>query len=378
MGRFRPWTRRRAVTLLTLSRKDEPPKDVSTGLQLPAPSATPTAPTASDYRSLLVKHRRTQLQNIRANVQRLAETYDRAADIIVDRVRALPDTVDRNGIGWLKAQLTAMRGIREELERLRNDYGHLLDLTMISSAQDAADREAEVARLVGANPDPRLYTTAERSMTLSTGTSVSVEFGTLAKEAVESVANRYYRDGLKLSDRLWNLSVLTRQAVENTIAAGLASGESSRDIAKRLQSVLQSEGVDTPLYRTMRIARSETNNAFKNAHLRSVIDPVTGGMKSYILGIRWSLSTSHKDADMCDLYAAHDEGLGPGIYRPDTLPVSHPQCMCYTSSVLSEFPEVGLNEMEPDTSAVPESMVAYYAETIQDPVAIARLAQVGK
>lgn len=334
-------------------------------------------PTAAEYRAILVKHRRTQLQHTRENLQRLAQSYDRAADAILERVRALPDKVERTGVGWLRAQLNAMQGIRQELERFRTDYAGMLDLSMISSAQEAADREAEVARLVGAPDDPRLFVNAERSITLSTGQGVSVQFGRLAKEAVEGVANRYYRDGIQLSQRLYKLSSETRQQVENTIVSGIASGTSARDMALQLQQVLSADGADTPLYRAKRIAITETNHAFREAHTRSTMEP-SGALKSYIVGIRWSLSASHKDLDMCDCYAVHDGGLGPGVYEPDDVPGSHPHCRCYQTSEMREFPGVIPPGKKPNAEEVPESVIRYAAEKEKDPVAIARLAQAGR
>jgi hypothetical protein len=368
------------MTLLLTDRKDEPPRETPISPSVPTP-AVQVSPTAAEYRALLVKHRHTQLLDTHKNIKRLQQTYDRAAEAILARVRALPDTVDRNGLGWLRAQLNIMRGIREELDRFRKDYAGLLDLSMISSAQAAADREAEVARLVGAPSDPRLYVTADRAITLSTGEGIAVQFGALARDAVVEVANRYYRDGIQLSQRLHNLSQMTREVVEDTIVRAIADGTSARGLAIELQRVMSAEGKATPRHHAMRIARTEINNSFREAHTKSVIDPATGGTKSYIVGVKWNLSLSHARSgpDICDIWAAHDEGLGVGVYSPDSVPVDHPHGLCFQTSVLKAFPDVipSTMTMQPQVDKVPESHVRYYAERLNDPVAIARLAQVG-
>lgn len=288
------------MTLTLPSRKDDPPRDKPLPASVPesAPAIPPT-PTAADYRALLVKHRRTQLEMTRDHLQRLAQTYDRAAAAIVERVRALPDSVERTGTGWLNAQLNLLIQIDEEVARFRADYGQLLDLSMLSTAQQAADREAEVARLVGAPVQPNLLPSIERTITLSTGVDITAQFGVLARSAVEGVANRYYRDGLQLSQRLYNLQQETRKVVEDTIVQGIAQGTSARDLATQVQAAMAKDGVQTPRYNAMRIARTEINNTHREATVQAVIDPDTGGTKSYVTGVRWNLSLSHPAPDIC-------------------------------------------------------------------------------
>ena len=278
--------------------KDDRREELTVG----TPSPTPTG---DDYRAILVRHRKTQLVMTRENFQRLARTYDEAVDHIIERVMAVMDGVDRNGTPWLRAQLNLMQEIRARQDAYRRDYAELLDQSMLNSAQIAADREAEVARLVGVTPAQNLAPVLSRSAVLTTGVEVGVQFGSLAASAVEDVANRYYEDGLKLSDRLFNLSAETLKTVEDTIVRGIADGSSARNIATALQEAMSADGAATPRYNAMRIARTEVNASFRESHRRSVIDPNTGGMKDYITGIRWNLSLSHKDADICDVWAGH-------------------------------------------------------------------------
>ncbi len=356
------------MILLAPSRKDDREEP------LPFSVAPAPAPTADEYRGILIRHRKLQLRHTSESVQRLAQTYDRAIDVILERVRALPDGVARTGTGWLQAQLQAVRSIREELDRLRTDYATMLDMSMLGTAQDAADREAEVARLVGAPTDPRMQATLSRSYVPASGVELGVQYGSLAKEAVEVVANRYYRDGLKLSQRLYNLSAETQKVVEDAIVKGIAAGTSARDLAKELQGLLSAEGKLTPRYNAMRIARTEIRTAHVEGHIRSTMRP-GGELKSYITGIRWSLSLSHPAADVCDCYATHDEGNGPGIFAPGTTPVSHPHCLCNTTTALVYFPEIGPNGKTPDVAAVPQSQLEYYSRLGDKPAAAALAAR---
>lgn len=323
--------------------------------------AEPITASASDYRALLVRARREQLILTRDNLQRLAQTYDRAAQSIVAAVAKLPDEA-RQGAAWAQSRFNLLLEIDAELEKFRTDYAGLLDLSMLSTAQQAADREAQTAKLVQAAEDRNLFPTLSRTVTLSTGLDVTAQFGVLARSAVDGVANRYYRDGLKLSDRLYNLNEGTRKAVEDTIVQGLTEGTSARDLAKQLQKVMGEAGVDTSRYRAMRIARTEINNAHRESTVRGTIDPNTGGLKSYVSGVRWNLSLSHPTADVCDLWASgSSDGLDQGVYLPGETPVDHPHGLCYTTSELVAFPGIGGKGKSPDVASVPPSQVAYYA-----------------
>jgi len=338
----------------------------------------PSAPTAADYRAILERSRTQQLALTRENLTRLARTFDDAAQKVLERVRALPDSVERNGTGWLAAQLNLIRDIDETLVALRRDFGDLLDLSMLSSAQQVADREREVERLVGAPQMQNLVPTLERTATLTNGASLSVRFGTLAQGAVERAATRYYGDGLKLSDRLYSLDTQMRQSIENTVTRGIADGSSARNIAKELESTLVEAHAANPRYRAMTIARTEVNAAFRESAVRSSVSPDTGMLKPYISAIGFRLSSSHKLLDRCDLYAADDTGLGPGNYLPGDVPTNiHPACMCGHISVLVALPDEQFVRKEPDAAGVPESEVRRMAQREGDPVAQRWLARAG-
>src|SRR5690606_16622393 len=88
-------------------------------------------------------------------------------------------------------------------------------------------------------------------------------------------------------------------------------------------------------WNALRLARTETNNALRLAH-------ALGAQTSVIVkGIRWALSRSHPEYDICDIWATQDlYGLGPGVYPPDKLPPGHPNCLCYLVDVLYQGQEL--------------------------------------
>lgn len=343
-----------------------------TAITVRAPLFKDAGSTVSgSYRQILLDSRKSQLRLTVANVRRLEKTFDAAIQSIVSRVAALPEV--RQGTEWHRAQLNLIASIRTTMDALRKDYDTLLEAGMTELAQTAAQRQIATGALVDAAPDKSLFPDLSRTFPLSDGSSVIVEFGQLAVDAVERAANRYYRDGLKLSDRLYTMNARGRRDIENTIIQGLTEQVSARDLARRLEKNLLEAGSANVRYDASRIARTELNQAHREA---AVLSATTGDgvtLKNYISGIRWNLSASHPAADFCDILAGYDGGLGSGVYLPQDYPSSHPHCLCFTTDLLVNFPESGIGGRKPDMANVPASQIRYYAGQ-GDPVARAVLA----
>lgn len=313
------------------------------------------------YREILLESRKRQLRLTATNVERLRITFDAAVESIRQKIESLPAA--QTGTPWHRAMLQLQFETTTVMDALKRDTRTLLDVGMVELAQNAADREVEVAKLVEAPIDPTLLPSFDEQFPLTNGQRIPVQFGRLALGAVERVTTRYYRDGLKLSDRLHKLDLQGRKVIENVITQGIVEQISARDMAKRLQAAmgeLAQDGKPPPRHVTMRIARTEINNAHREAHVMST-QAAPGQLKDYISGVRWALSLSHPSADICDSWAAYDSGLGPGVYLPADVPVDHPHGLCMTLSVLVNFPESGVGGKKPDLVNVPPSQIAYYA-----------------
>lgn len=320
--------------------------------------------TAAEYRQLIVQARKEQLRATADNVRRLERTYNAAAESMAAQLLDLPGYMLTAEGALRQAYLrTALLNLGVTLENLRRDYADQLNISTLDSAQMAADREAKLETLMTNAParDDRLLAMFNRTAQLTDGSSFTVAFGRVAQSAVEATASRVYRDGLRLSDRLYNLDVAGRKVVEDTLVQGIAEGTSARTLAGRLVPQLTAAGAANPKYQAMRIARTEINAAYREAHIRGAMTQ-GGVLKPYLIGVRWNLSlAAHKQADICDVYAAHDEGMGPGVYAPLNVPSEHPHGLCITTSALREFPDVGLPQRSPDPAAVPQSQLDYYA-----------------
>ncbi|MFW6030613.1 MAG: hypothetical protein ACOCRO_10260 [Halanaerobiales bacterium] len=80
---------------------------------------------------------------------------------------------------------------------------------------------------------------------------------------------------------------------------------------------------------------NELNNNYHKKQIKS------SSNSTIVKGIKWNLSNSHKEKDVCDKYATQNlYGLGPGVYPPDKVPERHDGCICYLTDVLYEGEEL--------------------------------------
>lgn len=146
--------------------------------------------------------------------------------------------------------------------------------------------------------------------------------------------------GLTLSERIWDLTNRAEQDIKRTLASDIASGESSRDIADKIQKDVFTQGVDdveggpgvyrSPLKNALRLARTETNRAYTQA------TAAWADSKPWVKGIMPTLSPAHDQEDDCDdvVAGAPDDGYPPDEFA-DIIPV-HPHCMCFGVFVIDE------------------------------------------
>ena len=169
------------------------------------------------------------------------------------------------------------------------------------------------------------------------------------RKAVEAVWERTYK-GLRLSDKIWNTSQETSRVMANLIQDAVARGQDAVTTARLLeQYVLKGSNVLTKQYQGMmsrmkgripgnisyqalRLARTETTAAFGQGTITAA--QASPGTK----GIKYCLSSAHVIVDICDTLAAHDQGLGAGIYPVDDPPPypAHPNTTSFLIDVVKD------------------------------------------
>lgn len=166
-------------------------------------------------------------------------------------------------------------------------------------------------------------------------------FSRVNKQAVEAIWART-KNGLYLSDRIWEQSEKYRTTMRDLIQESVAIGQDAVKTARMLQQYVR-QGKSTLAanypnmmkrmkgripgnisYEALRLARTEMTAAFGEGTIAAArVSP------SYV-GMKWVLSHNHPVVDICDTLAEHDEGLGRGVYPPGDEPPypAHPNCLC--------------------------------------------------
>jgi hypothetical protein len=151
-----------------------------------------------------------------------------------------------------------------------------------------------------------------------------------ARQAVDDIIS-HRTNGFKLSDRIYANAKVSHRQVGNIVDRHLALQSSARDLAKDVKGFYKPNVPGGASYSSMRLARTEINNAHHDTSIRIARD------KPWVVGFRWNLSGSHPKPDECNEYADHDGGNGPGSWSKGDVPAKpHPQCLCYLTHVMED------------------------------------------
>jgi hypothetical protein len=170
----------------------------------------------------------------------------------------------------------------------------------------------------------------------------------LTKKIRDQIWKTRWSDGWKLSDRSWKSSQIERTNLHSMIEQCVNEGRSAVEFSRAVADYLEVPGPawttaikpsvtgrGTIKYNALRLARTETNNAYRKAQ------DFSAAQSSIVKGIKWNLSGSHPKYDICDIWASQDlYKLGPGVYPAGLLPPGHPNCLCFCTDVLYEGDEL--------------------------------------
>lgn len=156
-------------------------------------------------------------------------------------------------------------------------------------------------------------------------------------------------DGIKLSDRIWDLHQTSLMKMKRAIATGYLEGKFPEQIGAEVRRFLHLPDVDMRkkiwkqffrehppgrgVYKSAhknieRVLRTESNRAYRMGQAAYAKN------RKWIKGVKWERVAAAVDCPECDEYASADlYGLGSGVYPPDAIPQSHPHCLCYLINV---------------------------------------------
>ena len=143
------------------------------------------------------------------------------------------------------------------------------------------------------------------------------------KVALERVSGSSY---VSLAESVYNNQALTSGKIDDIVNAALGRGASAAELARDVRAYINPNVRGGVRYASMRLGRTELNNAFHAGQVRSAQEC------PWTTGVLWNLSGSHPKPDECNTYAdeVHFEGGDPGVFRPSEVPEKpHPNCLCF-------------------------------------------------
>lgn len=155
------------------------------------------------------------------------------------------------------------------------------------------------------------------------------------------IAGEYYKDGKTLSKRLWNITGDNGNKIDAIIKDNIAKGANVRELAKELEKHVNPKNRITPKtfadgiggdnisYQARRLARTSITHAQTETLIQNA------KKNPFCKGLKWNLSASHFSRmhgklDICDDYNGR-------TFKPEEVPLQHPNCLCYFTEVLEEF-----------------------------------------
>lgn len=288
--------------------------------------------------------------------KQLEKEYSNISSKLMEKIQRVAfDFADRDGM-FHKSEIDQ---INLEIESINywfsNEIKDWLDKNITDSAdiairgQDTAS-EYYIKQLIqeAAGKDKSIL---RRAISGGDGILLRAKYGEgLTKSIRKAVWNYRWDDGYKLSDRVWKLNQLMNENLKHMIEDAVNNGKSAVNFAKAVENYLDKPGPawttairpsvtgrGSIKYNALRLARTETNNAYRKAQ------QISAEKSDIVKGIKWNLSRSHTGEHDCECekFATQDlYGLGPGVYPPGKIPISHPNCMCYLTDVLYEGEEL--------------------------------------
>lgn len=149
----------------------------------------------------------------------------------------------------------------------------------------------------------------------------------IMETANAGIKNLYTRERKQLSEILYKNGRWSTDHIETLIQEGIVRGASARELAKDVYKFVSPTAPGGASYVSMRLARTEINNAFHNQQRAGFEGP-------WIESVKWNLSGSHPRKDECNRLAESDQyNLGPGQFPRGKVPGKpHPQCLCFLTA----------------------------------------------
>lgn len=214
-----------------------------------------------------------------------------------------------------------------ELQKSIKQYTKELQQQLSKSTKEGIKASAEIASNVQLSYFESMDLHHDLSSTFRT------MFMQLNTDVVKTLINGdYYKDGLTLDKRIWNITKRNGKDLNKIIKVNIAQGRSAGELAKQLEQYINPykrmnahtriPGINKSIaYQAQRLARTSLTHANTETYIQG------SKMNPFCQGLKWNLSSSHSSrmhgrTDICDEYAGK-------VFKPNEYPVAHPNCLCY-------------------------------------------------
>lgn len=276
---------------------------------------------ANPFRDRMIAAARENKRDERALKRRIIRLYEQAAEDMAAKAAA-----SKSGSLTERFALDLSRDLRGRIRQLWEEIGDSTRDGMLKHAQRASAVQTSFLDEAGKLLEPGLHL------------KLQAAFGKVPEGAVAHVLRGgiYGGQAPSLSKRIWNNAALQSGKIEDIIAQAVAKGESPIKLARALEAYVRPDATepdawndiyDIPFdykidYNAKRLAVTSVRHAAWGA-------TISAGMKNpYADFLHWELTPAHVIFDVCDGYAEHEEGLGPGNWPLESAPLPHPWCTC--------------------------------------------------
>lgn len=212
--------------------------------------------------------------------------------------------------------LLSQQAMQAEMARYWSRVGEMTKAAMATAAAEGAESMLDtdlLSRVFG--QDDVDYMT--RSARASAAQALST--------ASERISGTSY---IPLAESVYDNAALSSGKIDDLVNSAILRGASAAELAADVRDFVNPNTPGGVRYASMRLARTELNNAFHASQIRQAQkDPWT-------LTVKWWLSGSHPRPDECNEYAdsSHFPGGEAGHFRPSEVPAKpHPNCLCFTT-----------------------------------------------
>ncbi|APM40490.1 exonuclease SbcC [Clostridium kluyveri] len=252
----------------------------------------------------------------------LFNIYKNAGDKLIDEILSMPDSRTRNH------KIEQYKIINE----YRAELYYKLSKTIENNIRKSSDiqKGVQLSFVDMISPDEATNKALKRTITKVSSDTVR-----------QLIAGNYYKDGKTLSRRLWNITGDNGSKVDMIIKANIAKGANVKKLAAELEKYVNPKNRITPKtfadglggdnisYQARRLARTSITHAQTETLIQNA------KKNPFCKGLKWNLSASHSARmhgrmDICDEYNGK-------VFKPEDLPLQHPNCLCYMTEVIEEF-----------------------------------------